>query len=63
MHTFIKIIGDDLPCGGLLISSDTATDKALDQLVHDLALAYPRARHCVVRGMDVVTDVVAGDAE
>jgi hypothetical protein len=62
MHTFIKVIGDDLPCGGLLICSDTATDSAFDQLVHDLALAYPKARHCVIRGMDVVSDV-AGDAE
>ena len=60
MHTFIRIIGDDLPCGGLLIASDT--DTALEQLVADLARAYPKARHCVVRGMDVVTDV-AGDVE
>jgi hypothetical protein len=60
MHTFIRISGDDLPCGSLLIATDT--DTALEQLVDDLARAYPKSRHCVVRGMDVVADV-AGDVE
>jgi hypothetical protein len=62
MHTVIKITGDDVPAGGLLIGADTETDPALDQLIHDLQTAYPRAHHCVIRGMDVVTDV-AGDVE
>jgi hypothetical protein len=60
MHTFIRISGDDLPCGSLLIATDT--DAALEELVDDLARAYPKAKACVVRGMDVVTDV-AGDVE
>lgn len=61
MHTFIRISRDDLPAGELLIGTDT--DIAIDQFIHELALAYPKARHCVVRGMDVVADVVSGDAE
>jgi hypothetical protein len=63
MHTLIKITGDDMPAGGLLIGSDTDTDPAIERLVHDLRLAYPKAKACVVRGMDVVTDVVSGDVE
>jgi hypothetical protein len=63
MHTFIRISGDDVPCGGLLFGTDTDTDAVLGQVIRDLRLAYPKASHCVVRGMDVVTDVVAGAAE
>jgi hypothetical protein len=58
MHTFIKITGDGVPDGGLLVGADTETDTALDQFIHDLLLAYPDADHCVVRGLDVVADVV-----
>jgi hypothetical protein len=63
MHTFIRISGDDVPCGGLLFGTDTDTDATLDQFIRDLRLAYPKARHHVVRGMDVVTDVVSEAVE
>ena len=62
MRMLIKITGDDVPDGGLIMGVDPA-ETALDQFIRDLRLAYPGAHHRVVHGLDVVTDVVAGDAE
>lgn len=61
MHTLIMISGDDVPAGGFVVGADDA-NPALDQLIHDLRQAYPRATHRVISGMDVVTNDVAGDA-
>jgi hypothetical protein len=54
MHTVILISGDDVPAGGFVVGAD---HPALDQLIHDLRQAYPRANHRVISGLDVVTDV------
>jgi hypothetical protein len=56
MHTVILISGDDVPAGGFVVGADQ-NNPALDQLIHDLRQAYPRANHRVISGLDVVTDV------
>jgi hypothetical protein len=52
MRAFIKITGDDLPFGGMLLSPDPETK--MDEFLADLARAYP--------GMDI-TDVTPEPGE